>query len=471
MKIAYVHYHLKTGGVTTVLKRQVLSLKRRCDLLVITGDAAHARMPCPVEVIPELGYDTPGVRPDPDHTANKVMNTLNRAWPGGCDLVHIHNPILAKNREFLRVIKRLQKSGVNLFLQIHDFAEDGRPGAYFREPYPADCHYGVINARDKAILKTSGLDESGLHLLPNCVQGLLAEKSPGKSRDILYPVRAIRRKNLGEALLLSLFLRDGQRLLITQPPNSPADRGSYGLWVKWARENRLPVKFEAGRSMDFPSLVGGSKFVVTTSINEGFGYCFLEPWTGGKPLWGRRLDPVCRDFEQNGVCLDFLYNRLDAPLAWIGEAWLAWDWKKAVQNAAKMFGRRVSEQEVDSAFDRMTKGEKVDFGLLGEKHQRRVLDRLISHGRAKKELVRLNPFLADAGEFSVSPDVIEANGRAVEQHYGMEACGNRLLAAYEKAISLPVRHRIDKQAVLDAFFDPDRFSLLKWADYDQLSDE
>ena len=63
MKIAFVHYHLKTGGVTTVLKRQIAAIQGACETLVLTGDRAATELPCKVVEIPELGYDQPGVSP------------------------------------------------------------------------------------------------------------------------------------------------------------------------------------------------------------------------------------------------------------------------------------------------------------------------------------------------------------------------------------------------------------------------
>jgi hypothetical protein len=158
MKIAFVHYHLKTGGVTTVLRRQIAAIQGACETLVLTGDRAANELPCKVVEIPGLGYDQPGAFPTaPDMVAERVLKALSEKWPGGCDVLHVHNPTLAKNRQFLQIIKRLQQSGVNLFLQIHDFAEDGRPHVYFEEEYPENCHYGVINTRDAKSLLAAGL--------------------------------------------------------------------------------------------------------------------------------------------------------------------------------------------------------------------------------------------------------------------------------------------------------------------------
>jgi hypothetical protein len=42
----------------------------------------------------------------------------------------------------------------------------------------------------------------------------------------------------------------------------------------------------------------------------------------------------------------------------------------------------------------------------------------------------------------------------------------RLMAIYEQVIRRAVCHRIDKAALREAFFDLDRFSLLKWGAYE-----
>ncbi|MEE4218975.1 MAG: hypothetical protein V2I48_15290, partial [Xanthomonadales bacterium] len=363
MKIAFVHYHLKTGGVTTVLRRQIAAIQGACETLVLTGEGTANELPCKVVEIPGLGYDQPGAFPTtPDMVAERVLKALSEKWPGGCDVLHVHNPTLAKNRQFLQIIKRLQQSGVNLFLQIHDFAEDGRPHVYFEEEYPENCHYGVINTRDAKSLLAAGLKSSGLHHIPNAVDGLHIRPSRCPKPQVLYPVRAIRRKNLGEAILLSLFFKHGQRLAVTQPPNSPTDAASYRDWVHWVRNNRLRVDFEVGKNADFPALVADSESVVTTSIAEGFGLVFLEPWTTGKLLWGRRIASICEDFEANGIRLDGLYDRLDIPLNWIDVRAFSRYWHDTVFSAVKQFGQTISAAAVSRAFTRLTEIGMLDFG-------------------------------------------------------------------------------------------------------------
>jgi len=191
--------------------------------------------------------------------------------------------MLAKNINFLKILKALQKRGIRLFLQIHDFAEDGRPLSYFSEEYVSDCHYGVINSRDYNILLKAGLKKQGLHKIFNTIKPIdFNNKKINPGNYVLYPIRAIRRKNIGEAILLSLFFQNNETLTITLPPNSMPDIISYVGWKNFVKENNLDVEFEAGLKKDFSELVLSAKFIITTSITEGFGFSFLEPWTAKK---------------------------------------------------------------------------------------------------------------------------------------------------------------------------------------------
>lgn len=206
MKIALLHFHLKRGGVTTVIRQQIDALRPFCDCLVISGSPPPEPFACQVAVVPGLGYDTNrGGQDTPAAVADAVQEAVSSHWSGGCDILHVHNPLLAKNRDFIDILNLLQQRGATLFLHIHDFAEDGRPQVYFRQDYPANCHYGVINSRDYDLLMQAGLDARGLHLIPNAVEGP-RRKMPDTENDkpprVLYPVRAIRRKNIGEAVLL-----------------------------------------------------------------------------------------------------------------------------------------------------------------------------------------------------------------------------------------------------------------------------
>ena len=466
MRIAFLHYHLKPGGVTTVIRHQIAALDGAAETLVLTGEPCPPGFPAATAHLPGLAYDT--VR-DPAWTVEAVAAAVKTAiggrWPGGCDVLHVHNPTLAKNGLLPAVLKRLQQAGTKLFLQVHDFAEDGRPGAYAPDPYPANCHYGVLNRRDLKILQTAGLCREGLHLLPNQVRPPAAADPPLPVADhVLYPVRAIRRKNIGEAVLFSCFLPAGGHLAVTLGPNSPADMGPYRCWKRFTTHHRLPVVWEAAARGDFSRLVQTARFLITTSVSEGFGFAFLEPWTAGKLLWGRRLPAVCDDFARNGIDLEHLYPSLPVPIAWLDRQRWRTRWLNAAVAARTAFGQPLNPETAEAAFERLAAADTIDFGLLDETLQAEILERCLQSDAGRGDLVALNPYLANSGKIPNPAALIRANAAAVSRHYSQAADRRRLLDAYA-GVQQPVVHRIDKQRLLDAFFDLNRFSLLRWGSW------
>lgn len=467
MKIAFLHYHLKTGGVSTVLQQQIKAIYPDCDVMLLIGEMPESTGNIETRSIPGIGYDIPGdTLHNPVKTADAVVNAIFDYWPGGCDILHVHNPTLAKNRNYLKILKMLQSLGITLFLQIHDFAEDGRPGAYFHnEEYPADCHYGVINSRDYNILLKCGLRPEGLHKIFNCITPLPRSRRDSTADHILYPVRAIRRKNIGEALLLSLFLPSGESLKITLPPNSPMDWESYNDWKHFAETHQLSVEFEAGRHKNFSDLVCHARFLVTTSITEGFGFTFLEPWTADKILWGRRLPEICHDFEKAGIRLDHMYSGIFIPMKWITREAFSTRCESVFRAVCSKFNFHPHHDDIRPALAAIMSGDRIDFGLLDEKFQSRVICRVIKDKSARRELVSINPFLTAPGYVNNPDELIRTNKTAVLNTYNMSGYADNLLSVYRKIIEKPVSHRINKQLLLHCFLQPDQFSLLKWSDY------
>jgi hypothetical protein len=467
MKIAFIHYHLKTGGVTTVLKQQLTAISRQADTLVMAGDSSAVPLTADVVTIPELGYTSESNSVfNPTDVARTVIDTIHSKFNGPCDVLHIHNPTLAKNRQFIKIIKFLQREDVNLLLQIHDFAEDGRPLAYFAEDYPADCHYGVINRRDYQILLKSGLRPDGLHLMENTVSApRIAPKPEAEDPMALYPIRAIRRKNIGEAVLLSRLMEQGQSVVITLPPNSPADMKSYQGWKNFVREHDLNVSFDQGLSHDFATLVSSAGLLLTTSITEGFGFSFIEPWLFGKLLWGRKLADICRDFESKGILLDHLYEGLYVPLDWIGLHQFRDKWSASVLKACRLFNVSIENADVRLAFDAVTGDGIIDFGLLDESAQKEVLLQVISSRRNTQRLVAVNPFLANPATVADKDGLIKNNRQAILREYNPAVYGKKLIEVYRKVSTTRIRQKIDKTVLASSFLNLKKFSLLKWSDY------
>ena len=468
MKIAFIHYHLKTGGVTTVLKQQVKALKEKCEVLVLSGELPEESFPADSVHIPGLGYDSQSQKKyEPEKVADDIIKAILTRWKNGCDIIHVHNPMLAKNINFLKILKALQKRRIKLFLQIHDFAEDGRPLSYFSEEYVSDCHYGVINSRDYNILIKAGLKKEGLHKIFNAIKPFNFDKKESCIKNyVLYPIRAIRRKNIGEAMLLSLFFQNDETLTITLPPNSISDIKSYFGWKNFAAENNLNIEFEAGLKNDFSDLVLSAKYIITTSITEGFGFSFLEPWTAKKILWGRKLPDICHDFEKNGIILDHLYDKLLVPLKWIGKDKFYEAWKTCILTNCSLFNFKINEEEIQKSFTKITINENIDFGLLYEPFQKQIISHVLSSRNNANKLIKLNPHLAlPLNSLLNNKDLIQNNMDAVLNNYNKTIYRKNLIEIYSKIINNPVQQRPDKNILLSEFINLEQFSLLKWNDY------
>jgi hypothetical protein len=306
-----------------------------------------------------------------------------------------------------------------------------------------------------------------LHLLANTVAYPALTPTPVHSPEplTLYPVRAIRRKNIGEAILLSLFFKDQATLSITLPPNSDADIKSHKDWKAFIKERNLKVVFDRGLNTDFETSVMSADSLLTTSITEGFGFSFLEPWLYGKMLWGRRLPDICRDFENKGIQLNHLYSRLLVPVDWFGSQKFRSKWIRCVQAACGLFNLSMDNSRINQAFDSITRDGRIDFGLLDEVSQKKVLADLLGDRNKRDRLMALNPFLANPGEVQDRHNLIRHNQKAIEQGYNQQEYGRTLCAIYDRVASTTVKQNIDKRALTAAFLNLENFSLLKWSDY------
>ena len=134
-----------------------------------------------VRVVPGVGYDRPGCPPsDPRQIADGLRAAMHEAWGQPADVLHAHNVTLMKSSSLSGALGILRDEGIPVLVQVHDLAEDGRPDAYRREgAYPENCHYAVINSRDRRALLASGLLEEGLHTLFNPVSPPLPQATAG----------------------------------------------------------------------------------------------------------------------------------------------------------------------------------------------------------------------------------------------------------------------------------------------------
>ncbi|MDR2768028.1 MAG: glycosyltransferase [Treponema sp.] len=458
-----LHYHLRPGGVTQVMLNQARALlESGAEVFVLSGEApvyADQWRGVRTEVIPALHYDLRrnGGDENIQTLAAEIARAIRGRRSGGPSLLHVHNPLIKKNSLLIGALKLLS-ADFPLLLQNHDLAEDFRPDVYMNEEYPANCHYAVINSRDYRFMLESGLKAEGLHLLPNEVQTLGA--APGLAQNrYLYPVRGIRRKNLGEALLLSCFIPGGRTVAVTQPPTTVRDAAVYGRWKKLAAELDLPVEFEIGERLSFSGALGSAFAVITTSVKEGFGFSFLESWTAGIASAGRRIDYVCRDFEENGVRFDSLYDSIKIPAAWAPPDLFLRKLGETLNAVYASFGNSMPREKIAAAKKFFGGAAELDFGVLDEEMQEAALRSVCAASEARRDIAAANPFLDGLAAWVPDLAVIEANRQAVRSAYSRERIGGRLREIYAAVLAAPVTQSISRALLLERYLDPLRVFL------------
>ncbi|UCB47314.1 MAG: hypothetical protein JSV25_07875 [Spirochaetota bacterium] len=226
--------------------------------------------------------------------------------------------------------------------------------------YPAfpNIKYIAINRYDRTRLFEHGIEERNVHYIPNSVDRAIIppddrgeelrskiverEKLDPDVRFILYPVRCVRRKNVEEAIFLTKFfntisgrkteirnhrLRGKFHLLVSIRPTSGDDAKYTDQLIEFVRKHNLPVTIgiddlvSMEREVDsadpnkitmysIGDLYKASELVITTSILEGFGFAYIEPWIMDRLVIGRSIPLITPDFQASGMKLGYLYNAL-----------------------------------------------------------------------------------------------------------------------------------------------------------------
>lgn len=508
MNIAIVHYHLNRGGVTQVITNHLHSLAARTAadghrIAVFFGGRKQGWPESIAQDLPNielslhcvsgLDYDEDNATPQPRQLAAALQNAFVEAGltPEN-SVIHFHNHNLGKNVSVPGAVLELAREGYRLLLQIHDFAEDFRPQNYRRlveslegggnDRLPAQLysqarqiHYAVLNRRDLDILAAAGVASDRLHLLPNPVfdlgelpgRPLCREKLSaafGISRDarlLLYPVRGIRRKNVGEALLWSLLAGDAVQVGLTLAPINPVEQRVYHRWRDLARRLSLPCTFGLGEAggLGFKENLAAADAILTTSVAEGFGMVFAEAWLAGRMLVGRDLPDITRDFVDAGLRLDGLRPRVDVPLAAVQEGKLRDALISVYQRVIQEYGcpPRTRTQLEEIAGQTMMDGT-VDFAKLPSTLQRLVLEKASHESEVRNQIIELNPWIDEVMRIRDQSRemLIGHNAAIVRSAYSLFACGQRLADLYGRvaASGHTAPHAPERGgAVLEAFLD------------------
>ena len=496
MQVVFAHYHLNPGGVTQVILSQIAALatlpagQRPTRIGVLYGarkDGWPAELPVTsrelqVELIsvPELDYDE-GWKPQSAALAERVQQALRAVGFAAEDtLLHIHNHALGKNISWPGAVEILADVGYRLLLQIHDFAEDFRPANYHRlaqslrtsnpgqlarrlYPQAPSIHYATLTEKDAAILGQSGIEAERLSVLSNPATEFpelpsyeeVASKvrtqlgMPGDAKLVVYPVRGIRRKNVGELLLHSAISENDTWHAVTLAPRNPVEKVAFDRWRALAEQNGLRTLFNicgAGEPEFFDTLAA-SDWLITTSVAEGFGMVFLEAWLVGRRLVGRWIPGLTDEFAGAGLRFECLRPALEVPLAWISDReQLAATLEEAYTWACKSYDITPDPEQMEYARQLVVGDrEAIDFALLPGKFQEQV----VLHAAADPSAARAEIDGRNQGIFTGLPaaladqQAIVANAEVTRSTYSFSRIGAALHDSYQMLADAPVSGRED----------------------------
>lgn len=422
-KIAIIHHHLHPGGVTRIIQSQIQALMqmgKSLSLQLVVGeipDNFSIHPSVKVHVIPALNYlqKTPE-KTSVQHQINALVEQLKECISPGT-ILHIHNLNLGKNPLVTLAAHQMLQQGYQVLNHAHDFAED-RPGnmAFLTEIisrnsqlsinqvlYPNSKNYRmvVINSFDQQrTVELLGTPQS-VFLLHNPVtfesKNDINNKSTFRNSIrktlriaphellVTYPVRVIRRKNIGEYIFLAKLFAGKARFVVTQPPKNPAEITEYEQWKVFCQQQHINIIFEAGLKTDFEELIMASDFCFTTSKQEGFGMVYLEPWLLETPVIGRDIPYITNDLINKGITFPFLYQHL--------------------------------------------KINNTDFKNIGHKKQQDYILKL-SENSFKQQVFEQNSNLIHIFD-KVEPSVIQHNMNIIKQGFSLQKYAEELYEIYE----------------------------------------
>ncbi|MFV2069308.1 MAG: hypothetical protein ACC645_20275, partial [Pirellulales bacterium] len=301
------------------------------------------------------------------------------------------------------------------------------------------------------------------------------ESEYGIPRDrplLVYPVRGITRKNLGELLLWSALSQGAAWLATTLAPLNPVEQPRYQAWKELALRLGLPCTFEIGRDggLSFPENLAAADRIITTSLVEGFGMVFLESWLTGRPLVGRDLPEITADFKEEGVAFPRLRPSLQVPVDWVGRTSFREEMAAAYRAALADYGRPLPADEVlADSIDRLIADGDVDFGSLSATYQQQVIEMVCANPRYRDRLLEKNRWLGTSltGVGAGERAIVERNRQVIQSRYGLLGSGQRLIDVYRQVAAsdcrLPLSAPNHGGAILDGLLDVTRFRPLTGA--------
>jgi len=462
------HHHLLTGGVTSVILKSVEALKSYLPevdrIYLVTGKKINfsnltLSPAVEVKVLPEIDYleGQKLSRQNSPTTGSSLANRLIREFASDNAIWWVHNYHLGKNPLFTRALLEIIHGTYGdihqkIILQIHDFPECGRYEnlallkSIVKNPlYPLspDVQYIVLNERDYNILITAGIPQNHLSLLENPISPYTPPRTNNSEKKkikqslaasfgasfpsfipdaplIIYPIRTIRRKNVMEAGFIARLMEGPVNLIASLPGVSASEIAYSNLIQKCFKQGVIPGLWGIGEKLEtaglsFEKLIEAGDLIISTAVQEGFGYLFINALQWQRPLLARDLDILKGTKDLFSTFPSHFYSKVTCPLPESDRKILIEGYRRKLMNLSGILSdQRVKELIID--IKELLEKEAVDFSFLTHDLQYRLLKQLDSVS-FKNEVIEINRDLVEqAGELLYGSELpgISSSAREAE---------------------------------------------------------
>ncbi|MDC7227215.1 MAG: hypothetical protein PQJ61_10680 [Spirochaetales bacterium] len=515
------HYHLLPGGVTNVILLGATALIRHYPdiklLRLVCGneentDIIRSRIEKEADVTgltgesfkfeicidPEIGYRSFNGKITSEEV-KALGSKLLRQY--GDSFWWVHNYQLGKNPVFTAAVTDIARNNPKqlMLMHIHDFPECARYdnleklySAGVKNPYPISdsAAYALINGRDEAILAEAGIPADNLFLLNNPVEkdsgpAIISDNESNKLKSdfysfyksrfpavnpegkmLFYPVRTIRRKNVFEAGLIASVSEQPVNLILSLPGVSLQEKKYSDLCEQSFLKGLIPGIWGSGTESSaavpsYPQMLQLCDMIISSSVQEGFGYLFINSVQLGVPLFARDLDILKGITDVFPPAHSCFYDSFMVPCT-TGSAELLKNRYHTKLKTLENYLSSTASEVISAIIEKLGIGNTIDYSFLPVEEQITILENAAESEIFRKEIHALNKNLMenfyiqlDRGRYS--PD-IDLNEFSLKTH---SASVEKIINNLENKNRPGLQMDNDiQQNLLDRFAEPQYMRLL-----------
>jgi len=220
-----------------------------------------------------------------------------------------------------------------------------------------------------------------------------------------------------EAGLITRLLEEPVNLIASLPGVSRNEIAYSNLIQKCFEQGLIPGLWGIGEKLEtaglsFEKLIEAGDLIISTAVQEGFGYLFINALQWQRPLLARDLDILKGIKNLFSTFPSHFYSKATCPLPESDRKFLIASYRRKLMNLSGVLSDQTIKELIFD-IEELLERETVDFSFLTPDLQYRLLKQLDSVG-FKNEVIEINRELVEqAGELllgSTLPEISSSTG-------------------------------------------------------------